>query len=409
MYTTFSSKSKQAAVNTYTNTAPRLPPAHNCHSVKVPSGNSWAGSHRDDKSDEPCAGYAHHAKDGNDSKDLPYLEQIIRKEKWERGVGPKPKTCEPIHNSNPTDRSSLESPNYKNNYPIHSQKVQSCRALNPTTQGAREAPIMANEGSVEIRGGHPNNSRSQTRETHTESTPAVEMLAGTNSKLVQKTMKLNPLSVTTERVHDESLNNDTANAGSSRLGKDGTAKKEPTRSPGDRECTQPLPHDKTVNDIQSDDGNACGSVRSPDEGICNISSGPTKLNKDGVIGVVEKKPTEVASDEGADDEFEKRQDDELQRKPPAFKMASDMDLPPVIVDLAGRLPKENESVGTRNGHFQTASQKDTTSAGVPFARLSNKMDLVSRLWKDQQTQNAPFENEASLRNTRALPQQIPRT
>lgn len=37
------------------------------------------------------------------------------------------------------------------------------------------------------------------------------------------------------------------------------------------------------------------------------------------------------------------------------------------------------------------------------------MDFVSRLSKDQQAQYAPLENKASLHNTRALPQQIPRT
>ncbi|KAF2457730.1 heterokaryon incompatibility protein-domain-containing protein [Lineolata rhizophorae] len=38
-------------------------------------------------------------------------------------------------------------------------------------------------------------------------------------------------------------------------------------------------------------------------------------------------PTEVASDKGADDEFEKRQNDELQQKPPAFEKASDTEHP----------------------------------------------------------------------------------
>ncbi|PVH91163.1 hypothetical protein DM02DRAFT_367430 [Periconia macrospinosa] len=490
MYTTFSSKPQQAAVHTHTNTAPRLPPDYNRHSAKVPSGNSWAGSHRsdrdvtlksrnriqvvdltgDEKSYEPRAGYDHHARDGNnnDIKDLPSLEQSLRKGKWETALSPKQKTGERIHNSNPTERSGPKSPNNKNNYPSHSQKGQFHRTPDPTTQGAREGPIRAN-GSAAISHGHPNNSRRQTRESHTESAPTVEILAGTNGKLVQKTMKLNPLPATTERVHDGSLDDDSADIDSNRLGKnqdkrmiqdgddgnrpivdgevrhaiqtnggpgtcdhlgrvvnsgenpsskptsdvhnqtkrgdignghegndirtvdrDGTTNIEPARSPRDRACTHSSPHDKTANETQNDDGNVCRIVRSPSERICNIPSGPTKLiNKEWVNGEAEKltsshnnplhshaeervtdkalkentfsdvcagSPTEVASDEGADDEFEKRQDDELQQKPPAFEKASDTDHPRIPVSLPGSPLEENGTVGTRKRLAQTASQ-----------------------------------------------------
>lgn len=39
----------------------------------------------------------------------------------------------------------------------------------------------------------------------------------------------------------------------------------------------------------------------------------------------------ITSDKGADNEFEKHQDDELQQKPPAFEKASDIDLDGEIV------------------------------------------------------------------------------
>ena len=49
-------------------------------------------------------------------------------------------------------------------------------------------------------------------------------------------------------------------------------------------------------------------------------------------------------------------------------------------------------------------------AGVPAVKFSNELHFESHLSKDQQVaQYVPLENKTSLRNTRSLPQQIPRT
>ena len=154
------------------------------------------------------------------------------------------------------------------------------------------------------------------------------------------------------------------------------------------------------------------------------------LNENTFSDVCAGSPTEVVSDEGANDEFEKRQDDELQQKPPAFEKASGTDHPHIPVSLPGAslrrmglLEREKDflkhlvkvSLRFSKTVFKTVSKtlliclSEDTSAVIPAAKLSNEMDFVNRLSKDQQAQYAPLENKTSLRNTRALPQQIPRT
>ena len=51
--------------------------------------------------------------------------------------------------------------------------------------------------------------------------------------------------------------------------------------------------------------------------------------------------------------------------------------------------------------------EDNTSLDAPVTKLSNGMDFISRLSKEQQAQYGPLEDKTSLRDISALPQQNP--